>query len=413
MGQAAVRTRIRGRAMHPFRLAAALMLAAGTVRGQEIPAEQPVTPNTKLYAKIERAVIRINSIFTRPLHPVISGVAPGGGWGAGLAYGAPGRGPWDASAKAIYTLNNYWLAEAVAGYKNRRAEFEAFGRAREMRQLDYFGSGPRSNLFNRTSFAFRDPVVGAHGKFRVAPWLALGGRVEEIWPYARSGRRLPTIEQRFFPNDAPGLFTQPLYGRYQGSVDIHLPAGAGDAFYQGTKTRATYAIYDDQADELFNFRRLDIEAQQIFAGLGAHHRLTLSGWASTSMTDAGQEVPFYLQRTLGGKSEIRSVHEDRLGSDGTDATLRGYRNLRFRDRHLLLLQAEYRVPVWGPIDATVFADAGKVASQRADLDLTDLRKDFGFSLSVMKGWTTAARVDVGFGSGEGMRMFFTLGGLTP
>jgi outer membrane protein assembly factor BamA len=131
------------------------------------------------------------------------------------------------------------------------------------------------------------------------------------------------------------------------------------------------------------------------------------------MTDGGQEVPFYLQHTLGGKSEIRGLHEYRLGSDGTDATLRGFRSLRFRDRHLLLMQAEYRVPVWGGIEATVFADAGKVASVRSDLDLSDLRRDFGFSVSLMENWSTKARVDVAFGSGEGARVLFTLGELIP
>lgn len=400
---------------HSVRLALVLMLAAGTADGQEPAADLPVTPNTKLFAKIERVVIKIHSIFGRPLHPVISGVAPGGGWGAGLGFDAPGRGPWDFHAKAIWTLNNYRLAEAIASYEGRRAAFEAFGRWRDMTQLDYFGRGPASQQFDRTTFYHRDPVVGAHGKVRVTPWLAVGGRLEEIWPYARQGEdeSVPSIEETFPPPAIPGFSALPRFGRYQGSIDIHLPAAPGDAFYQGTKSRLTYAIYDDQDNELFNFRRLDIEAQQVFAGIGAHHRLTLSGWASTSTTDAGQEVPFYWLPTLGGKSQVRSVHEERLGSDGTQATLRGYRNLRFRDRHLLLLQAEYRLPVWGPIDATLFGDAGKVASTRDDLDLTDLRRDFGFSLSVMKGWATAARVDVGFGGGEGMRVFFTLGGLTP
>jgi hypothetical protein len=389
------------------------MLTAGSIGGQEAAAELPLTPNTKLYAKIEQTIIKIHSVFAAPLHPVISGVGPGGGWGVGLGYDAPGRGPWHANAKAVFALNDYWVAEGIAGYKVRRGEFEGFARARNLTRVAYFGSGPNSQLFNRTSFSYRDPVVGAHGKFRVAPWVTLGGRVEEIWPYARAGRRLPSIETRFFPNDAPGLFSQPLYGRYQGSVDIQLPAGAGDALYQGTRTRATYAIYDDQDTEAFNFRRFDIEAKQIFAGFAPHHRLTFSGWVSTLTADAGQEIPFFLQPTLGGKSAMRSVHEDRLGSDGTDATLRGYRDLRFRDRNLLLLQAEYRVPLWGPIDGTLFADAGKVARTRSELDLTDLRRDVGFSLSIMKGWSTWARVDVGFGSGEGTRVFFTLGELTP
>jgi hypothetical protein len=393
-------------------LAALLVFSVESIGGQEASSELPVTPNTQLYARLEQVVIAIHSVFGKSLHPVLSDVAPGGGLGAGLAYEPSARGSWGTSARAIYTFNNYWLAETVTGFRNRRAQFEAFWRWREMRSLAYFGSGPASSLFNRTSFSFRDPVLGTDGKFRIAPWLALGGRVEQIWPYARAGRRLPTIEQRFFPDDAPGLFTQPVFGRYQGSIDLDIPGGAGDAFYQGTKTRTTYAIYDDQTNELFNFRRFDLEAQQIFAGLGAHHRLTLSGWVSTSMTNAGQDVPFALQPTLGGKSEIRSVHDDRLGSDGTDATLRGFRDLRFRDRNLLLVQAEYRVPLWGPIDATVFGDAGKVARVRSDLDFNDLRRDIGFSLSIMKGWETWARVDVGFGSGEGPRLFFTFSDVT-
>src|SRR5687767_11251795 len=100
------------KALWPIRLAAALVLAAPPLRGQDAPATLPVTPNTKLFAKIERAVIRLQSVFGRPLHPVISGVGPGGGWGAGVGYDAPGRGPWDFNAKAVYTLKNYWVAEA-------------------------------------------------------------------------------------------------------------------------------------------------------------------------------------------------------------------------------------------------------------------------------------------------------------
>ena len=390
-----------------------LVLASVPAVGQERESEQPVTPNTELFAKLEKAVIRIHSIFDPALHPVIGGIAPNSGLGAGLGYSSHGRGLWNASAKTLYTWNSYWLAEGIVGYRNRRAQIEAFGRVREMTQLDFFGSGPNSHLFNRTSYSYRDPVVGAHGKFRVAPWLALAGRVEEIWPSARSGKRSPTIEQRFLPAETPGLFFHPVFGRYQGAVDIRVPAPPGNAFYQGTRSRVAYAIYDQQDADLFNFTRLDVEAQQIFTGFGPHHRLTLSGWTAMLTPDGGQDIPFAMLPTLGGRSSIRSVHDDRIGSDGTEATLRGYRDLRFSDRNLLLLQAEYRIPLWGPVDATLFADAGKVAFVRKDLDFTDLRRDAGFSLSIMKGWETWARVDVGFGSGEGTRVFFTLGDLTP
>jgi hypothetical protein len=392
---------------------AMMLITAGAANAQAASATTPEKRGATIREKLEHTVIALRNVFEKPLHPLVSGVAPGGGMGAGLGYSSPGRGPWQASARALYTLNNYWLAQGTVGFEHRRGQFEAFGRAREMRRLDFYGRGPTSALSNRSTYSYRDPAIGARGGFRVTPWLTLGGRVEHLWPYARSGERAPSIEQIFLPGSAPGLFSQPRFGRYQGSVDANIPGGVGDAFYQGTRARTTYTIYDDRTLDLFNFRRVDLEGQQTFAGFGAYHRLTLSGWVSSSMADGGQEVPFYLQHTLGGKSAIRGLHEHRLGSDGTDATLRGFRSLRFRDNHLLLMQAEYRLPVWGPVEATVFADAGKVAAARSDLDFTGLRRDFGFSVSMMEKWTTKARIDVAFGSGEGARVLFTLGELTP
>ena len=79
---------MRMRRANAARVAAALMLATSSIRGQEPATQLPATPNTKLYAKIEQAVIKIHSVFGAPLHPVISGVGPGGGWG-GASRSAP------------------------------------------------------------------------------------------------------------------------------------------------------------------------------------------------------------------------------------------------------------------------------------------------------------------------------------
>jgi hypothetical protein len=69
------------------------------------------------------------------------------------------------------------------------------------------------------------------------------------------------------------------------------------------------------------------------------------------------------------------------------------------------------VPVWGPFDATVFVDAGKVTSRAADLfNGRNLRRNYGFSGSVMRGGSSVARMDVGFGGGEGVRLFVSFGG---
>jgi hypothetical protein len=371
---------------------------------------QPAKPDPNIgTSALERSVRKIGELFQRPLHPTFKGVAPGGGLGAGLAYDAPPRGPWKTTAAAVFTIRRYWSAEVITGYYDRRGEAEAFARARDMTRLDYYGPGSDSRLSDRTDFQLRDPLIGARGRVRLHPWVAIGGRVEEIWPDVGHGRSsaVPSIEQRF--PAASGLISQPRFGRYEGLLDVHIPPGVGESPYQGTKVRVTHAIYSDQELDRFSFNRTDIEAQQRFALIAPHHRLTLHGLVSMSVPKSGDDVPFYLQRTLGGNSDVHSIHEERIGSDGTQGTLRGFRNLRFRDRNLLLLQAEYRIPIWGPFDATVFTDGGKVTRRRGDLDLADLKHDFGFSLSVMKGAATAARIDVGLGGGEGTRLFFTLG----
>ncbi len=120
-------------------------------------------------------------------------------------------------------------------------------------------------------------------------------------------------------------------------------------------------------------------------------------------------VPYYLQYTLGGNS-LNAFRPNTLGTDGTKATLRGYQNYRFRDRDILVMQAEYRIPLRQAVDATVFYDAGQVAGRASDL-FRALKHGTGFSLSYMRKGAALVRMDVGYGSGEGAHVFWGFGGL--
>ena len=379
-------------------------------QGPAMPPASKCAPEALIPPLVKTAICAISSTYHKPFHPIVRGIAPGGGLGAGLEYGARFAGRWHAGANAVLTVRESWSAEAGVGYRGPVARVEAFARGRDLPQLGFFGVGRESDLADHSNFRLRDWAAGGLASVRPLPWLAIGGRVEGIWPEIRSGRssRFPSIESRFDDAEAPGLTAQPDFLRYQALLDIEIPAAAGEALHQGTKFRIAYSAYSDRQLDRYSFSRLDLEAQQRFALFGPLRRLTLHGWLSTAHTDAGNEVPFYFQHTLGGKWNLLGVQEDLIGSDGTQATLRGFRNFRFRDRDLLLLQAEYRFPVWGPIDATVFAEAGKVAARRADLDLSGLERSAGFSVSVMRGPATAIRVDVGFGGGEGVQAFFTI-----
>ena len=378
---------------------------------QQIPrAKEPTRTAGDIPEPLKNIGRAVGKVFSAPLHPVISSVAASGGIGGGIGLDIPFTADWGWESKGIYTIRDYWNVESRIEYLGRRTAFEMYGRVRDLAGLPFYGIGNESQQSARTNYALREGTAGAWGTFRLLPIITVGGRAEHVWPELRPGEdtRHPNLTGLPDANLLPAFDDQPRYARFQGSVDLTLPAMVGDGIYQGTIARGTYANYKDLELERYSFRRMDIEVQQKFAGLGASHRLTLHGWASHTETDPGQEVPFYLQRSLGKKGQLKSVHEYILGSDGTQATLRGYDSFRFMDRDLLLLQAEYRMPLWGPFDLTAFYDAGKVAPDRDGLNLKDLHHDYGLSASFMRAHSTAARVDFGFGGSEGVQIMISI-----
>jgi hypothetical protein len=388
-----------------------LVLFGNQARAQETSSDSQEGPGESK-SKLFPIGSKISAAFTQPFHPVVEGVATGGAIGAGVGYDFPTPGAWRARSKAVVTFRRYWNAQLDGGYEGDYARFKAYARARNMTRLNYFGPGPDSVVGNRTTFTLRDPVVGVLGSVQPFRGVEIGGRVEGLWPRAEGGRNpeVPSIEQRFRDADVPGIATGSRLRRYQTFVQVTAPAGSGWTFNQGGTYRVSYDVFDDRDLNRFDFRRIEIEGRHKFAMWRPYHSLTLHGWISSAEPMAGHQVPFFLQQTLGGIANLRSVDEQLIGTDGSVATLRGFGNLRFRDDHLLLLQAEYRWDVWRLIDATVFVDAGKAVSRRSDLNLSGLNTDYGFSLSAMRGAATVARIDFGFG-GEGRQVFFDLGGL--
>jgi hypothetical protein len=226
-----------------------------------------------------------------------------------------------------------------------------------------------------------------------------------------SNRSVPSIEERFSSSAVPGFSAQPLFGRYRGVVELVYPAirivmrdNQEVEGYSAAYQMAVEAARDHDSGQ-HDFHRWETEVQQRIPGFGAGQRLTLHGLlASTS----GDDVPYYMLYTLGGSSGLKSFRPDLLGTDGTRATLRSFKNFRFRDRDLVLMQAEYRIPIAGGVHATVFVDAGQVAPRTSEL-FSNLRTGGGFSLGYMRKGRSLGRVDVGFGGGEGVQLFWSFG----
>jgi outer membrane translocation and assembly module TamA len=121
--------------------------------------------------------------------------------------------------------------------------------------------------------------------------------------------------------------------------------------------------------------------------------LGVRAFAQTTTVDDGQVVPYYLLPSLGGAR-----------------THRGYGDFRFQDRHMWVLNGEYR---WLPsrvLDMALFVDTGKVASTRSDLDFNDLKTAYGIGARFHGPTMTPLRLDLAHGD-EGFRLHVT-GGLT-
>ena len=111
----------------------------------------------------------------------------------------------------------------------------------------------------------------------------------------------------------------------------------------------------------------------------------LRAFAASASADDGNEVPFFLQPTLGGAQ-----------------TLRGFRSFRFRDESALLLQAEYRWRINELIAGALFYDTGAVARRLGDIGT--LERDYGIGMRVGGRNGVSFRADLAFGGSDGTRL---------
>jgi outer membrane protein assembly factor BamA len=104
---------------------------------------------------------------------------------------------------------------------------------------------------------------------------------------------------------------------------------------------------------------------------------------------AGDTIPIYEYPFLGGKD-----------------TMRGYTMNRWRDRASVLVDLEYRFPLFYEwFQTAVFYETGKVGSALSGLGADNWVSDHGFGLHFILGGNVVVRGDLGFGQ-EGTNAYF-------
>ena len=104
----------------------------------------------------------------------------------------------------------------------------------------------------------------------------------------------------------------------------------------------------------------------------------------------GQEVPFYQRPGLGGQNLVR-----------------GFQYNRFQDDGSLVLNAEYRYPIWSNFDALLFVDAGQVFPKLSRVAADRFHWSYGGGLHMLNQGGLSFRFEVA-GSTEGIRTILTV-----
>lgn len=391
------------RAMSPrwvgWCVAAVVMAAPSIIRAQDsraeaIAAEQaakaarlaPRTPGglERLVLWVERELVEAPNGF----HPLFSSVYSGGGLTGGLGYRHYLGDRAHLDARGSYSIKSYRLVEVSAtsrGVADGRVDVQGRAGWLEATEVPFHGLGLDSSR-DPSTFAMTQTYGGATLAVRPRPWAWLGGALNFEQYSIGAGRRTPSTRTVFTNQTAPGLDDEPAFVHATASAALDSRPARGYA-RRGGLYEARYHHYAG-LDGASTFGRLDGEVVQHLPVLRESWVLSVHGLAQTTV-DPDARVPFYL-----------------LPSLGSGDTLRGYSPWRFRDRHALLLSAEFRwTPNRNAVDMAVFYDAGTVAARRGDLSLDRLKRNIGVGIRFHGLGVTPLRAELARGS-EGLRLVF-------
>jgi hypothetical protein len=347
----------------------------------------------------------IEDVNFQGFHPRIDWIARGSGIAAGVRYWKPELvGPLDVMASAYYSRRRYQHYDFQMGLIPNRGkripsssfeteevselgdiDREAFSRFklyvnsryRDRTDESFYGSGPDSLAENRARYRIKDTLVEAVTGFQLTPKAGFTFRLGSLQNTLRPGRSSPSLEPFFMEEELPGKSNPPNYVRYQASFLLDYRDNPGLP-HRGFMMAVGWEKFDNvNANNLFNFNRFSLDARG-YIPLGNDQRVVALRAVTVDSDPAfGNEVPFFLQPSLGGGE-----------------SLRGYDPYRFQGDKMLLLQGEYRWEASRRFELAFFGDTGTVADQGTRLSVNKMKSDAGFGIRIKSSRTTLVRLDI-------------------
>ena len=276
------------------------------------------------------------------------------------------------------------------GLMNNHLELTAAGAYQNAASMPYYGEG--SNSFKANQSDFRSEFTSAHfgGQFhfidqRLSAGYSVGGLLVNVGPGDRGG--WPSTDKIFNEANTPGLEKQSNFitGTASITADLTTPSFSNP---KGLILEAQDTQFWDQSGNNSSFHLLQTQATYYVPFINGMRTLAFRARNETTFHADGQQVPFYLQPTLGGPDDLR-----------------GYERYRYYDNGSSLLSGEYKWSVAGSVEMALFGDGGNVYSRPGLIGLRQLRGDGGFGVRFKNKQQEIMRFDVGF-SPEGVKVWF-------
>ena len=366
-------------------------------KSENLEIEEPEGIEKQLLILKDRQVLQRFGQGVEGFFPKFGGLATGQGFAAGVQYRKKGVGgnKLDLHSFAVGSVSKSYrfaLGASAPRIADSKVQLDFLAEHRNLNRVDFYGLGPESDLEDRTSFLLEDTAYDAKALFKPLgqrfQFGVKGGLLQvNTGPGTRSG--VPSTEQLFPLAAIPGLDRQTDFFRSGAFATLELrdnPSGPR----AGSMLSAEWNVYKDLDINRHDFQRLDLEAQQYIPLYNKRRVIVLRARSVLHFTDSDKTVPFYLKPWIGGPVELR-----------------GFRNYRFYDDNVLMLNAEYRWEAFSGLDMALFFDAGQVSPKR-EFKLKDMETAAGFGFRFNIRNATFLRLDFGF-SHEGARIWFRFG----
>ena len=318
------------------------------------------------------------------IYPWFGSVFNGTGMAAGVGYLKRLENAASINTQTGISINNSKMFRArVAAPEliHDLVQVDATAEWTDARQVSFYGSGPDSSRDDRSRYDYKPLELGGNLTLKPGRYLAFTGG------YSLLDINTTLDVPRFRPSEMPGIGRELTFQITRATVAFDWRTSPGYST-RGGYYRATVERHHESGGRPFSFQSQEFEVVQLLPLLREQFVLAARGLMTIATPDSGHEVPVILAPFLGSGN-----------------TLRGFANRRFSDRNRVLLSGEYR---WRPsryLDMALFLDAGQVAPNRRDFDVSEFETAWGLGARFHGPNFTALRVEVARGR-EGIRLIF-------